>query len=68
MGHTATDIPTRIRALDARLDELIKRARQMRRQTEKTAAEHARLKIAQETARTRVKAMIAQLKSLEKHS
>jgi len=62
------DTPARIKALDARLDALIKHARLMRRQAEKTASEHARLKIAQDTARTRIKTMIAQLKSLEQHT
>jgi len=65
---TDADIPEQIKALDARLEVLVKRARQMRRQAEKTAAEHARLKIAQEQAKSRINSMIAQLKSLERHA
>jgi len=62
------DIPEQIKALDARLAALLKRAGQMRRQAEKTAAERARLMIAQEQARARIKTMIAELKSLERHT
>jgi len=58
------DIPAQIKVLDARLDTLIKRAGQARRQADKIAAERARLKIAQEKARARIEAMIARLKSL----
>jgi len=70
MGNTVidVDIPEQIKALDARLDVLVKRARQMRRQAEKTALEHARLKIAQEQARSRINSMISRLKSLERHT
>jgi len=59
------DIPAQIKALDAQLGALLKRAAQIRRQSEKMAAERARLMIAQEQARAKVKAMIAELKSFE---
>jgi len=62
------EIPAQIKALDARLAGLIKRAGQMRRQSEKMTAERARLMIVQEQARERIKAMIAELKSLEKRT
>jgi len=62
------DIPEQIKALDARLTALLKRAGQIRRQSEKMAAERARLMIVQEQARARIKAMIAELKSLERHT
>jgi len=65
---TRADIPAQIKVLDVRLDTLLKRAGQMRRQSEKIAAERARLRIAHEHARTRVEAMIARLKSLEQHT
>jgi len=62
------EIPAQIKALDSRLAGLLKRAGQMRRQSEKMAAERARLMIVQEQARERIKAMIAELKSLEKRT
>jgi len=62
------DLLAQIKALDARLAGLLKLAGQMRRHTDKMAAERAKLLIAQEQARTRVKAMIAELKSIEKHT
>jgi len=65
---TRVDIPAQIKILDARLDVLLKRAGQMRRQSEKIIAERARLQIAQERARARIEAMITQLKSLEHHT
>jgi len=61
---TRQAISEQIKQLDLRLDALIKRAGKMRRQTDKLAAEHARLKIAQGQVRARVKGMIAHLKSL----
>jgi len=61
---TRVDIPAQIKTLDAHLDTLIKRAGQIRRHSEKIAAERARARVAQERARTRIEAMIGRLKSL----
>jgi len=60
------NIAAQIKALDARLGALLKRAGQMRRQTEKMAVERARLMIVQEQVRTRIKAMICELKTIER--
>jgi len=62
------DLLAQIKALDTRLGALLRLAGQMRRQTDKMATERARLMIAQEQARTRVKAMIAELKSIERRT
>jgi len=62
------DLPAQIKALDARLGLLVKRAGQMRKQAEKLASERARLLIAQEQARSRIKAMIRDLKTIEQRN
>lgn len=69
------DALEQLRALSARLDLVIERARQLgdenrslRQQQEHLNSERSQLLTRNEQARTRVEAMIARLKSLEQHT